>query len=349
MIWLTWRQYRVQTLVALAALAAVTVALLITGFQLRSYYDSNVAGCGNDCGAAENAFINQYSSLAYFGTGLQIAVPGIIGIFWGAPLIARELETGTHRLIWNQSITRTRWLAVKLAVVGLAAVALTGLLSLLVTWWAEPIDRVNTDRFTPLLFDGRGIVPLGYAAFAFTVGACAGLLIRRTVPAMAATLALFIAVQVLMPYVVRPHLMTPDRMDVALNSVGMDSVGRDSASADGEPRAAEPEWNANNILLTGDGADAHVEVSLAKPGAWVVSGISPVLNPAGKAVGGSEGCADIDTDPLACFAESDLHVKVTYHTADRYWTFQWIETAIFLALAGLLTGFCAWWLRRRLN
>jgi hypothetical protein len=57
--------------------------------------------------------------------------------------VARELETGTYRLAWTQSVTRTRWLAVKLGVVGLTSVAVAGLLSLMVTWWSSPIDRAN--------------------------------------------------------------------------------------------------------------------------------------------------------------------------------------------------------------
>ncbi|MFC8225734.1 ABC transporter permease [Streptomyces sp. NPDC057287] len=337
MIWLTWRQYRVQTLVALAALAAVSAALVITGLQLREAYDSTVAGCGSNCGSATNAFVNEYNPLSFLATGLLIAVPGIVGIFWGAPLVARELETGTHRLIWNQSITRTRWLAVKLTAVGLVAVTLTGVLSLLVTWWASPLDRVNSDRFTPLLFDGRGIVPLAYAAFAFTAGACAGLLIRRTVPAMAATLALFAAVQIFMPYVVRPHLMAPEHTDVALSSVGMGGTGGAGT------------WDAQQVTLKGMGDDAQLTVALATPGAWVVSGATPVVDESGAEVRGAEGCARPEAEPMGCFAESDLYVEVAYHPADRYWTFQWIETAVFAALAGLLAGFCAWWLRRRLT
>ncbi|MFE4692667.1 ABC transporter permease subunit [Streptomyces sp. NPDC056749] len=337
MIWLTWRQYRVQTLVALGALVVVTAVLVATGFQLRDTYDSTVAVCGNDCGAARNAFVTRYETLSAFVTGLLIAVPGLMGIFWGAPLIARELEAGTHRLIWNQSITRTRWLSVKLTSVGLAAVAVSGLLSLMVTWWASPLDEVNSDRFTPLLFDGRGIVPLAYAAFAFTAGACAGLLIRRTVPAMAATLVLFAAVQVLVPYVLRPHLVAPERTDVALSSIGTPAEGTGNG------------WSARQIMLSGDGDDAQVTVGLVRTGAWVVSGDAPVLDAAGDEARGAEGCALRETDPGTCFAKSDLHVEVAYQPADRYWTFQWIEAGIFLALAGLLTGFCAWWMRRRLG
>ena len=87
----------------------------------------------------------------------MLVVPALIGMFWGAPLIARELETGTYRLAWTQGVTRKRWLAVKLGLVGLASMAVAGLLSLMVTWWSSPLDRVNADPFT--LFDQRGIVP----------------------------------------------------------------------------------------------------------------------------------------------------------------------------------------------
>lgn len=343
MIWLTWRQYRVQTLVALAALAAITAYLMITGTQMRDTYDTNVASCQGDCAAAKDTFISEYQTLSSYVTSLLIAVPGIIGVFWGAPLIARELEAGTHRLVWNQSITRTRWIAVKLTAIGLVAVATTGLLTLLVTWWSGPLDRINQDRFTPPVFDARGVVPLSYTAFAFVLGACAGLLIRRTVPAMAAALAVFVAVQVVVPFAIRPHLMSPDRTDVALSSL---ATSPDNAKGGtGTPTA---DWSATQIQLSGSGADAHLGVGLTRPGDWVVSGVSPVLDSAGRAATGSEGCAKPEISPLDCFGTSDLHVEVAYQPADRYWTFQWMETAVFLALAGLLTGFCVWWLRRRL-
>ena len=52
---------------------------------------------------------------------LVLVVPALIGMFWGAPLIAHELETGTFRLAWTQSVSRRRWLLVKMGLVGLAA------------------------------------------------------------------------------------------------------------------------------------------------------------------------------------------------------------------------------------
>ena len=141
-------------------------------------------------------------------TSLSSSCPALIGIFWGAPLVARELETGTFRLAWTQSVTRTRWLAVKLGVVGLASMAVAGLLSLMVTWWSSPIDRVNAS-IVRLVRSARHR-PVGYAAFAFVLGVTAGVLIRRTLPAMATTLAAFVATRLLFNHFVLPKLIAAD-------------------------------------------------------------------------------------------------------------------------------------------
>ena len=157
----------------------------------------------------------------------MLVLPALIGIFWGAPLIARELEAGTHRLVWNQSVTRTRWLAVKLGLVGLAAddrrragQPRGGLV-------VQPDRqgrrrRDDFSRIEPLLFGARGIVPIGYAAFAFALGVTVGMLVRRTLPAMAVTLAVFVAVQIAMPLLVRPHLMPPARATVEITPSNVD-------------------------------------------------------------------------------------------------------------------------------
>ena len=146
---------------------------------------------------------NGYTILYFLSVLVILIAPAIIGIFWGAPLIARELETGTFRLTWNQSITRTRWLTVKLALIGVAAMAVTEAFSLLQAWWAAPIGKavglggsasiLARGRFGVFVFPTHGITPLGYAAFGFALGVTAGLLIRRAIPAMAVTLAIFAA------------------------------------------------------------------------------------------------------------------------------------------------------------
>ena len=346
MIWLTWRQFRAQAIVAAAALAGLAVALAITGAQLAHLYDSSgLAACQahGDCGTVASSFMNQVKAsltdkTLYDGSAVLLyVVPTLIGVFWGAPLITREIESGTFRLAWNQSVTRTRWLAVKLGLIGLAAMATAGLLSLMIGWWASPVDYAlglpqgrsgisAANRLTPLLFGARGITPIGYAAFAFALGVALGVFIRRTVPAMAATLAVFTGVLLTMSLWVRPHLITPLHAISAFNTATV------------------------TTLMTGSGPGSPMTVteSVNLPGAWVLS--NQIITPSGHVFTGPA--------PRICFSGTGqaclnyvgrLHLRqlVTYQPASRYWAFQWYETAIFLALALALAGACFWWVRRR--
>jgi hypothetical protein len=344
MIWLTWRQLRAQALIVSAAVAVLAVALAATGGQLAELSRTR----GDDFLRAL-ASGGTEATVYYAGYVAVIALPAVIGVFWGAPLITRELETGTHRLVWNQSITRTRWLATKLAFTGLAAIAATGTLSLLVTWWSDSIDKAVENgltangifgqaRLSPAIFDARGIAPMGYAAFAFALGVTAGLLIRRTVPAMAVTLAVFVAVQFLMPTMVRAHL-GPDQLTTTITTA-----------------------NLNGLLIEGPGADAPVvdlNVDIGKPGAWVIA--NETVDAGGKVMGSlpswvSDCGGPPGTEPQAsqeaCMAklsELGYRQRVTYQSAGRFWTLQAYDTAIFLGVALLLTGFCFWWIRHRLS
>ena len=122
---------------------------------------------------------------------------------------------------------RSRWLAVKVGLIGLVALASAGLLSLMASWWMTPIYQASAkangdsgvDRLAPAVFGANGIVPIGYAAFGFALGLAFGVLIRRTIPAMAATLAVFAGIQVAWPRWIRPHLMSPLRATSPLNPV----------------------------------------------------------------------------------------------------------------------------------
>jgi hypothetical protein len=338
MIWLTWRQFRVQALTAAAALAAFAILLAVTGPHLASRYAASaITGChGFGCQTAAITFLSQlqatstYPVVYLLGIALILLAPAITGIFWGAPLIARELETRTFTLAWNQSITRTRWLVVKLTLTSLAAMAVTEALSLLYAWWADPIGQAidlggstslfSGGRFSSVIFATHGITPLGYAAFAFTLGTATGALIRRTVPAMAVTLAIFVAAQLAMPLGVRPHLLPPDHTVATIESVDLDF---------------------GNLAAT---------VVPGQPGAWILS--SDAVSPAGQPVStlpaacaGSTGLKALD--PGQCMESQGFREAISYEPASRYWPLQWIETGIFLALALALAGFCCWRLGRR--
>ena len=72
--------------------------------------------------------------------------------------------------------------------------------------------------------------------------------------------------------------------------------------------------------------------------------------PAGRRCAGRvpEGGKDLIRECVAKISQQ-YHVVTTYQPANRFWTFQWMETGIFLALSLLLAGFCFWWVRRRVN
>ncbi|TDC55451.1 ABC transporter permease [Actinomadura sp. KC345] len=340
MIWLTFRQFRVQAAVVFGGLAALGAVLAVTGPGISDAYHGGVAACTaqGDCSNFNERFFIDHEM--YFGAvvGVVLFLPGIIGIFWGAPLITRELEHGTHRLVWTQSVTRTRWMAVKLGLIGLATVAAAGLASLAAGWWSEPLDQALAERMpriSPLLFDVRGIAPIGYAAFAFMLGVTVGVLVRRLLPAMAVTLIVFTAVQVVMPLWVRPHVIPPERRSVAITSENIEQL---------------------NLNAPPGTTDAQMRVSVeAAPGAWTLS--NETIDAAGRTVPaipssrlgdacmpkGGPGGEPPDGPPQSCFdkiAQLGYEQKVVYQPADRFWPLQWAETGVFAVLTLGLTGFC---------
>jgi ABC-type transport system involved in multi-copper enzyme maturation permease subunit len=326
MIWLTWRQFRTQALVALGALAALAIYLVILGDQMRHAYTTDIVGCRPaDCTVARRDFADAYRTQVALIGALLLAAPAVIGIFWGAPLITREFEEKTDRMVWNQSVTRTHWLAVKLTLLTLVGMAVTGLYSLLLTWSASRYDQLIGERFGALTFASRNIAPIGYAAFAFVLGTVIGLLVRRTLPAMALTLALFAVMQVVMPIALRQHLMTPVTSTVKLD-------------AEAISRADFMGWNARGAQIDG----------YTMPGAWSLTSSSPVLNADGTpyTTQQSQQCRVSGAEAtMECTARQNLHFSYTYQPADRYWRFQWIELSAFLGLAVLLTGFGLWRIR----
>ncbi len=160
------------------------------------------------CGLATEQFRQRFGSLAAIAPYFQF-IPGLIGVFWGAPLVAREFEQGTFALAFTQSITRLRWIAVKLGLVLGLAVITTVVLGRIVSWWYGPFAELDSGRFTPEVFSHEGIVPVAYTLFAVALGVAAGTVIRRSVAAMATTLAVFFAVRFPIEQWVRPHYMSP--------------------------------------------------------------------------------------------------------------------------------------------
>jgi hypothetical protein len=353
MIRFAWLQARTQTALALAGLVIVAIGLAITGPHLAHLYSTNVAACvahGN-CETAKAAFLRNDKQLRAWLDILVIVIPGVVGLFWGAPLIARELESGTYRLAWTQGVTRTHWLAVKIGLVGLASMAVAGLFSLLVGWWASPFDTVNANRFSPPNFDERGIVVLGFAAFAFALGVTAGVVIRRTLPAMATTLLAFVFARLAVIQWIRPHLIAPVHRVMALDpgSTGFGSTNSGASNLMAEAPNIPNAWIQSTRILDKTG-HAITPRYLASACPRLNQDLRPPPGGSGHAVR-VQAPDDVKSALHVCVAKvaTKFHTVVTYQPAGRYWTFQLYELAIFLGAAFALSGFCFWWIRRRLS
>ncbi|MDW5328821.1 ABC transporter permease subunit [Plantactinospora sp. KLBMP9567] len=317
------RQFRIQALAGAILLVLAATYLLKLGADIRAAREPS-------------QLPSQYGQTMLFlaaGFGL---VPALIGAFWGAPLIARELESGTHRLVWNQSVSRRRWLAVKLAVLALASTAVAGTLSALLTWAAAPVDQVAGDRFSALLFGARVVAPIGYAAFGFTFGAVTGLLVRRTLPAMAMVFLAVIAVQFAVPNLLRPHYLPAERATVSMSADAINQA-RSLGSITGKP----------------------VVGGLQIPDAWVTD-TSALLTPEGRQLSDAAFNECLDNAPktgasgrfgdtAVCLGKLNLHVELTYQPNRRFWPFQWIELALYLGLSTLLAVVGLWRVQRRVS
>ena len=343
MIWLTWRQFRTQ-LIAVFGLVAVACAwLAVTGPALARLAHRN-----------EDVYdlLTSNDRLLFNGGLAVLAVaPAVLGIFWGAPLVARELETGTYRLAWNQSVTRARWLAVKLGFSVLATAVAVGILTTAITWWARPIDGARgsqhgslASRLTPISFAMRGIVPVGYAVFALLLGTLVGLVLRRSVAAMALTLAIYVFVQVAVPLWIRPHLVPPTATTTVISHATLDGIGIDESGTISITTHTGPgDW-----ILSNQTVDAHGHAVVLP--AWFSRCLPPppgAGQPTGKAaVNQDHGTLDAC---LARLTDEGYRQHLVYQPRDHFWPLQWAETGLYLAVSGLLAALSFWWTRRRLS
>jgi hypothetical protein len=301
MIWLTWRQHRRQALFTVLGLAVLAAFVVPTGLAMRHAFTRlGLAGClATGCGHKLDQFTTTYGSLPLVSV-LLLVVPLLIGLFWGAPVIAREVEQGTHRMIWTQGISRRRWVLTKAALLGAEVTVFALVYGLGLSWWYGPLGRVDVreSRFTAVFFDLQGVAPVGYTLFAVALGLFAGTVLPRVLPAMTLTLTGFVAVRVAVALLARPHYMTP---------------------------------RAENQLVVGAGDQGDLA------GAWVLA--KQVRQADGTVVSsGSVRCPS----PAACATDNQLGLRPgaynhqVFQPAGRFWTFQWIEAGVFVALAALL-------------
>jgi hypothetical protein len=320
MIWLTWRQHRIEGLLTLAGLAVGGVFLLISGLSIaHSIQDSGLSAClashptdyFTACHSLANEALTQYDPLIPFVFALLI-IPILLGAMVGAPLVAREYEQRTNLLVWMQSITRTRWLTVKLLLI-LGAGALVGaaLLAMLTRWY-DPFDQIY-GKFNQIAFDFSGPVLIASTIMALSLGVFAGAFTRRTVAAIFLTLALIIGIRILVEFNLRPNY--------------------------------QPQ-----VVVTwpfAQGLDNPAPVTLGRED-WYIGG--GFLDPQGNQTESIRCDLPGATDPFQCAKQEGYRGHyLAYQPADRFWTFQWIETGIYLAISALAIALTLWVVRRRLS
>lgn len=293
MVWLTWRQHRAQVLITLGMALALGTFLLIHGLGTVS------AGDGVAKDRLADVLARRFQPVYTYLSWIPV-VPLLAGLFWGAPVLARELERGTHRIAWTQSVTRRRWLAAKLGLLG-GAVTVVGLgIGLMVSAWLSTFDGTRyADKFgDTAMFGATGVVAGAWWLFAFMLGTAAGGLLRKMLPAFAVTIAVFLLVMIGL-FQARPDYAEPLRAMTA-------DEGSHSFD-DGTYITGMPFVSPTGVELSGDAVVPE--------------------------------CANEGRDTyLQCAEEAGYTTAMYYQPASRYWRFQWTETGILLLAAMLLAG-----------
>ncbi|WP_103337229.1 ABC transporter permease [Amycolatopsis sp. CA-126428] len=314
MIWLIWRQHRKQALFTLAALAALAAIMVPTGLAMHT----KSAGLGLDacqtalgsaslitqteavsrCESLGHQFQQEFGGMGFIAV-LFVVMPVLVGVFFGAPLVAREVEQGTHRLVWTQGVTRLQWALAKFGLVGAMTTVLAVGYALGVSWWFEPVVSASTGRLNYLSFDVQGIVPIAYTLFALALGVFAGTYWRKVLPAMGIALVGFAAVRVAIEVLARPRYLPAQSLTFA--------------PAGGQtPNPASGDWVMDLGIrnAAGELVVPNAQIGPCPPG----------------------GCGDRPAGPGAVN-------WLRFQPGDRFWLFQGIETGIFVLLAAALVFF----------
>lgn len=329
MIWLVWRQHRKQLYIALIGLALITLVLIPTGRSAHKAIDAYTTCIGKlghadfvaidkaeACEGLSGTFEAGHETWAYAAI-LLLTLPLLIGLFWGAPLVAREVEQGTHRLVWTQGITRRRWALTKFGLIGSTVVILSAVYAVLITWWMEPLNNSVAGRFEYIFFDQQGVVPVAYTLFAVAVGIFAGSVMPKMIAAMGTTLGVFLFVRIAVAVFVRPNIQG-DLTKTAVVAGPASDLLVPNPNAGNWISATEVRAPGGQVLQSG-GSSYCIERPDASP---------PPDLPAPPAGGGGGGGCN-GWDPQA-------YNQWTYQPGDRFWMFQWVEAGIYVVLAAAL-------------
>jgi hypothetical protein len=343
MSFLMWRQYRLQAALAALVLAVFAAVLIPSWLQMASQWHTILSACtaSGTCGALHQGQTSLGSVVGHDFAILSLMAPAVFGMLVGAPLLAREYESRTFDFAWAQSVTRTRWLLIKVGWVLLAAAVWGGVIAELVTWWSGPRNAAFQNWFQSNYFDQQGIVPIAYSVFATALGIAAGAVSRRTLPAVAIVVGGFIGLRLWTSQDLRLHYMTPVTTSFSMTGnfnppTGSPQVGGGMTGPNGQVLAQN--FNSGNTFN-------GVPISSLPHGcqslASQASNLTQASNSAQNAANSAQNAAN------QCLARAGYHNFLTYQPASRYWAFQGIETGIFVAIALVLLAITFYVVRLR--
>jgi ABC-type transport system involved in multi-copper enzyme maturation permease subunit len=322
-----WRQHRFVLAGVPGLLGALALGLWRVGSSLHHAYAAAIA-CHPASSLACQDLASTFNGMdGFLANGIILqAVPVLIGAFAGAPLLARELETGTYRYAWTQGFGRSRWALAKLVALALAVAVPAGLFSLLLSWYYQPyfapghqaLGLTGLTPFFPGVFDLRGVFA-AWTLAAFAIGAVAGMLIRRVVPAIAATLAVYAGLAFAAGGLLREHYLAPLVTSSSLNV----------------PNSA---WILSQWWTKGGTTVSPHALNTAINNAFTA--LNPTVNGPGQKY-------TAYTSVLQYLTQHGYTYWTRYQPGSRYWPFQWIESGGLLALSVACIAVTVWLVRRR--
>jgi hypothetical protein len=321
MIWATWRMHRPLFLASIAVAVAFAIWLAITG---ETEAHAWAIFTGHHCSVynprSSAVCMSSLSGVDDFSTvnaALCGALPPLLGLVLGVPLVAGEIQQRTNRLAWTQSITRTRWVLVKIGVGAAFVAAIVGAMAPLFWWWTDAAQRAS--HIQPANFDISGFAPVAYALFAFMLGAALGALIHRSGWAFAASVPIFALVRTGVRLYIRPDLIPPT-----------------AVTTDAYAPITNPDWwylHAGSVPLG--------RMSPAPGQSWSSND---------QLIANCQGPVSADQKALhtAAYCEkvNHLHYVLQFQPPSHFWALQAAESAIFLGLSGVLLGLTVLAVRR---
>jgi hypothetical protein len=308
--WVAWRRYRTTLIATVGVLSLVAAYLLVSGIQIHSDY-SGWRSCtprnSASCNFALTNFLNRYGSSGLLGF-VQVITPGLVGAFIGAPLLARELETGTFRYAWTQGVGRMRWTLAMLSPGIVGSAAIMAAFGVLVAWRNQPlVDAGIAVRMGGTHFPAVPPAAIGWALLAFATGVLAGLLWRRVLPALATTIVVWFGLAVLVSQGLRNHYLPPlTTTKLLFNSTDL-TVGVGWTKGGQHVRPGQ----LNQILQAAGIQGLPSGNTQAAPGTGVV-------------------------DPIQYLIQHGYTQVTSYQPAGRFEAFQWIEFGWLTLLTALL-------------